>query len=128
DGDHAGITFDVGWLRSEVENVDDRFGFRDASERGMGNIAWVDRRLPPPPLRIGRGRTMQRGYAENISLTKEQIAELRLAEPGSIRQDGLEHGLQLAGRTRDDLKDIRCRGLLPQRFAQLLGARLHLVE
>jgi len=32
-------TFDIGWLLSEVGNVDDRFGSRDASERGMGNIA-----------------------------------------------------------------------------------------
>jgi hypothetical protein len=41
---------------------------------------------------------MQRGYAESISLTNEQIAELRLAEPDSVRQDGLEYGLQLARR------------------------------
>jgi len=36
---------------------------------------------------------MQRGYAESISLTNEQIAELRLAEPDSVLQHGLEDGL-----------------------------------
>src|SRR5262249_32001194 len=71
---------------------------------------------------------MQRGYAESISLTNEQIAELRLAEPDSVRQHGLENGLQLARRTRNDLQHLGGRRLLLQRLAQIVRALTQLVE
>src|SRR5262245_11035417 len=77
---------------------------------------------------------MQRGYAESISLTNEQIAELRLAELDSVRQHGFKDRLQLARRAGDDPQHLRGRGLLLQRFGkvpprlgELTGARLKLL-
>ena len=55
------------------------------------------------------------------------MPNLRLADARRVRQHGLEHRLQLAGRTGDDLQHLRCRGLLLQRLGQLartLPARL----
>ena len=57
-----------------------------------------------------------------------QGAELGLADARRVRQHGLEHRLQLAGRARDDLQHLGGRGLLLQRLGQLARARLHLVE
>ena len=45
-----------------------------------------------------------------------------------VRQHGLEHRLQVAGRSGDDLQHLRRRGLLLQRLGKLARARLHLVE
>src|SRR5215470_3933582 len=49
-----------------------------------------------------------------------QYAELGLADAHRIRQYGLEHGLKLARRTGDDLKDFGSRGLLLQCLGELL--------
>src|SRR5262245_20567246 len=49
-----------------------------------------------------------------------QYAELGLADAGRIFEHRLEHRLQLAGRTADDLKDLGRRGLLLQRLGELL--------
>ena len=57
-----------------------------------------------------------RGRAESVSVTKEQIAELGLAKSRRIRQHGLEHRLQLAGRAGDDLQHLGGCGLLLQRL------------
>ena len=40
----------------------------------------------------------------------------------------VEHGLQIEGRAADDLEYVGCRGLLPQRFGQVLRAPLHFFE
>src|SRR5713101_7868582 len=47
--------------------------------------------------------------------------------PGRIH-DNVEHRLQRIRRTADDLQYIGCRGLELQRFAQVLGAFLDLLE
>src|SRR5215475_13413071 len=49
-----------------------------------------------------------------------QYAELGLADAGRIFEHRLEHRLQLAGRTADNLKDFGRRGLLLQRLGELL--------
>src|SRR5262245_45879617 len=73
---------------------------------------------------LNRGKC--RRYVVNRSVTKEssvtqvECAELGTAEPSCVRQDGLEYGLQLAGRTRDNAQDLRGGGLLLQRFTQLV--------
>jgi len=77
-------------------------------------------RLTLPPLDIGRRRTVQRGHAEAISLGKVQIAKRGLAEARRVRQHGLEHGLKLARRARDDAQDLRGRRLLLQRLGEML--------
>ena len=63
-----------------------------------------------------------------VSLPQPQVAELRLAEAHGVRQHGLEHRLEFAGRARDDLQHLGGRRLLLQRLGQLARARLHLVE
>jgi hypothetical protein len=110
-----------------------RFCSGYASERNMRMITYVNHKLPLPPLDIGRRCTVQRGHAEGISLAKEQIAELGLAEPGRVRQQGLEHALQLAGRAADNLEDLRrrrlllqCVGKVPSRFREFASAYFEL--
>ena len=50
------------------------------------------------------------------------------SQSGRRLDQRIEHRLQIEGRTADDLEDIGGRRLLLQRFAQIFGARLHLVE
>ena len=66
--------------------------------------------------------------AKRLFVVKEQIAEVSVADPRGVLQHGLEHRLQLARRTADDLQHLGGRRLLLQRLAQLARARLHLVE
>ena len=66
--------------------------------------------------------------AECLAVETEQGAELGLANACGVFQHGLEHGLQLAGRTADDLEHLGGRGLLLQRLAQIVGALAQLVE
>ena len=62
------------------------------------------------------------------ALEPDQVAKLGIANAGRVRQHGLEHGLQLARRAADDLEHLRRRGLLLQRFAEIVGALAQLVE
>ena len=70
---------------------------------------------------------MERNRAESFSIPERQRAETRLAQPRSILQDSLEHGLQVAGRGRNDLQHLGGRGLLLQGLAKLARACVHLV-
>src|SRR5262245_52832750 len=63
---------------------------------------------------------MQRNGTKRVPLGAKQYAELGLAEPRRVCQHGLEHRLQLAGRTADDAEHLRSRGLLLKRLAQLV--------
>ena len=73
------------------------FSSDDASERNIWKTTYVDHRLTPPPFDVSPRCVVQRGYAEAISHTKVQIAELGLAEARRIGQDGLEYGPQVFG-------------------------------
>src|SRR5262245_16534123 len=64
--------------------------------------------------------TVDRYQSKRISFAKKQIAVAGLAEPRRIREDGLEHGLQVSWRTADDAKNLGGRRLPLQGFAQLL--------
>ena len=50
------------------------------------------------------------------------------AQLGRRPDDGVEHRLQLGGRPADDVEHVRRRGLILERFGQLGGPRLDLVE
>src|SRR5262249_59215663 len=87
----------------------------------------------------GRGRAPkkagERGGYPNLgaarggaTLEPPQIPEMGGANARRIFQNGLEHGLQFAWRTTDDLEHLRRRSLLLQRLGELARARLHLVE
>src|SRR5262249_61032420 len=62
---------------------------------------------------------VQRGSMKRISVAEIQRAELGLAEPRRVRQDGLEHRLQVTGRTGDGVQYLRSRRLLLQRLTYL---------
>src|SRR5215472_15030864 len=49
-----------------------------------------------------------------------EVAELRIAEAHRVCQHSLEYRFELARRARDDLENLRRRGLLLQRLAQLV--------
>jgi len=53
---------------------------------------------------------------------------ISIAQPSGRFHQRVEHGLQIEGRTADDLEHVGGGGLLLQRFAQLGGALLHVVE
>ena len=71
---------------------------------------------------------MKRGSAESIAFDKIQDCEFGPAYRDCLVEDRLEHRLQFAGRTGDDLQNLRGRRLLLQGFGEIVGARLHLVE
>src|SRR6516162_7556476 len=58
----------------------------------------------------------------------EHRAEFRLADAGGVLKHCLKHGLQLARRGTNDPKHFRGRGLLLQRFREIVGALAQLVE
>ena len=77
-----------------------------------------------------RRYVVNRSETKYVSVIQVQRAELCTAEPSCIRQDSLEHRLQVAGRARDDAQHLRgCRLLLQRlgkviaRFAKFAGAR-----
>ena len=63
-----------------------------------------------------------------VPVVQVQYSELGPAEPGRIRQHGVEDGLQVAHRVGNDLQHLGGRGLLLQRLAKIARPRLHLVE
>ena len=69
-------------------------------------------KIPPPLVGEGRWHPMQCHRPESITFAKPQHAELRLADPGRIRQHGVEHRLQLTGRRTDDAENLGGRRLL----------------
>src|SRR5215831_3478905 len=65
--------------------------------------------------RVNHGR-----WVERIAVVAVHCAELGLADADCVLKHGLEYGLQLARRRTDDAEDVRSRGLLLQRLAQLV--------
>src|SRR5215831_12140248 len=65
--------------------------------------------------------------AKQITITKKQRAEFRLANMDCISEHCLENGFELGGRTADDLQHLGCRALLLPRLGELTGARLKLL-
>src|SRR6266568_2824502 len=67
-----------------------------------------------------RGRCIvKRNSAKCVCAIEVQRAELGFAQPRCIRQDGLEHRLQVTGQTGDDVQHLRGRRLLLQRLGKL---------
>ena len=57
-----------------------------------------------------------------------QVTKLSVTDSRSILQHRLEHWLQFTGRSGDDLEHLAGRGLLLQRFGQIVSALAQLVE
>jgi hypothetical protein len=76
--------------------------------------------LPPHPLQKGGLLADGTDVTKGVWLVQKQIAELSLADADRVREHGLKHGLQFAGRTGDDAQHFGSGGLLLQGFAQLV--------
>ncbi len=83
---------------------------------------------PRPRLLISGWRVVHRSGAEAVALAEVKRTELGLADAGCVLEHGLEHGLQLARGTADDFQHIGGRGLLLQRFTQIVGAFAQFLE
>jgi len=59
-------------------------------------------------------------HPQRVMLSQIKRTEVGLTNSSRIRQHRLENRFQFSGRTRDDLQHLRSRGLLLQRFAQLV--------
>jgi len=106
-GDYAGIALDISLVRLEIGNVKHLFVSGDAGKRDVRTFAYVNDRFTPPPVGIGRcHRAMHRESAKVVSLAQKQKSELGLTKPRRVRQYGVEHGLQVAGRARDDAQHL----------------------
>src|SRR5262249_54162600 len=80
------------------------------------------------PTRVGKRRwcAMQRMEPECLAVAQIENAELGFANTRRVRQNGVKHRLQFAGRPRDDTQHPRGRGLLLPRLGELARARLEL--
>jgi hypothetical protein len=70
----------------------------------------------------------RRDKAELLSLPKIERAKLGVAYADGLLQHGCKHRLKIAGRAADDLEDLRGRGLLLQRFAEVGCALTQLIQ
>src|SRR5262249_3371055 len=130
----------IGWWNIHVilfgANIGDMDRmFRLSDSRETGCRPRTKNRPGASLLRQPRRRTVQCGDAVlSFPLPQVQHAELGLAEPRRVRQYGLEHGLQVAGRARDDAQHLIGRrlpllrlGKVPLRLGELTGARFELL-
>ena len=97
--------------------MDKLFGCDQATERNVwtGTKLW----LALPCLLKGGRRPIHRSRAKRLSIIKEQISKFCLAYARRIREDDLEHRLQLARRTTDNSQHFGGCRLLFQRFPEL---------
>ncbi len=118
EGDAHGIALAVRRLRPCVGEVDHLPGRGHAAKAGVG--AGTNERLAPPRFGKGRRRAIERTEPKAVAFGTPEDAELRLADAGRVRQHGVEHRLELAGRARYDAQHVGGRGLLLQRLTQLV--------
>ncbi len=112
-------------IGNDIRNLD-----RSPLDHGAtGDRAAIDgERMIREELDIGL-RIADRGpRAVLIAHAAHDESHVGIAEQRGGVDEGIEHRLQVEGRAADGLQHIADRGLLLQRFAQLLGARRHLVE
>ena len=119
------MTFAIGCGRGQIGYLNSLLGFDGGIERPvrrrLGHVA---------SLHLGKfsRHVVRRHKADSAFLIKIERAEPGLAELRRVSQEALEHRLQVAGRTADDLEHLRGSGLLLQRLAQISGALAQLVE
>ena len=66
---------------------------------------------------------MRRDHANCTSFMEKKCTKLGLAESHCVSEDSLEHHLKLAARARNDLQDLRGRGMLLSRLRPLAGQK-----
>ena len=94
-----------------------------------GDGAAVDgQRVVLKEIDIGLGIADGGSRAVLVAHTTHDEGHVGVAEQRRSVDERIEHRLQVEGRAADGLEHVADRGLLLQRFAQLFGACLHLVE
>src|SRR6516162_3180589 len=88
-----------------VFRLDGRLGLPDLVQRGARN------RLECAALMVSLDKrwrsTDVRRRKKDLAIVAEQRSEFGLADMGGIRQNRLEHRLQIAGRGADDAQHLR---------------------
>ena len=87
---------------------------RPAVDEGAANDEVAGRRAreqAPVRRRLGGRHVAHRDEVEEAVIDPRHRAELRVAQAGRARDDGLEHGLGIGRRARDDLEDLARRRL-----------------
>src|SRR5262249_41891254 len=72
--------------------------------------------------------TVHRSHPEFFTFSEHQHPKFRLADSRGVFQYRFKHWVEVASRRADNLQHFRSRGLLVQRFAQVIGALAQLVE
>src|SRR5262249_28746356 len=117
--DHQRIAVEVAPSFTQVGYLNRFLGLGDAAQRGV-RPRTEQSSAPQLPQVSRRQRTVECSEAESISFAKPHCPVTGSAKLCCIRQHGLEHRLKLAGGTADYLENLRRRGLLLERFAQLV--------
>jgi hypothetical protein len=118
-GYRQGTTFAIGDVVSHVRDVDRLAACRGAWHRSI-RAGFKPRSAAPAVNVVGGQVAMHRGGAPSVSLAKPHGAVARFAEPSGIGEHGAKHWLKFAGRAGDDFEHLRRRGLLVERFTQLV--------
>src|SRR3974390_2033216 len=108
---------DVGWLRLDVGNMDRLLRFDNAAE--STSWPWSLRSALPELGKCWR-HSDHCSRAHGTILITKQDTKAGFADAHCIFQHGLEHGLELAGRTADDLEHVGGGGLLLKRLLCLI--------
>src|SRR5262249_60410778 len=88
---------------------------------------WTLQRYASAMLEERCRRIMRRSDTKDFSVAEIHISERSLANAHRICEHGLKDRLQLPGRRRDDLQDLRRRRLLLKDLGKLARARRRLV-
>ena len=117
-GDDNGMAFDVGPYGLDVGNLDHLLRGGDTPK---DRVRRRSEQFACARLDIRRRRIVGSNRAEAISLAEVQRAELGLANAHRVLQHGLEHRLQRAGRSGNDVQHFEGGGLPFQRFGKVLS-------
>src|SRR5262249_48941152 len=105
------MTVAVGLKLHNVSNVHDLLSDDSSAKHPLR--WWVNPHLSPPCLNIFRGRVASSANrTEAVAIAKVQRAELGFANSCGVREHGIKHPLQLAGRAGNNLQHFRCCCLL----------------
>src|SRR5439155_14007283 len=82
----------------------------------------------PNSLKTLQRGTIVAGQRDHLAIEPEHETEKAITQPRRTRRDGVEHGLHVGWRARDDAQDFAGRRLLLQRHGEVAIARLELLE
>ena len=101
-----------------------------AVKDGAAHVAAVidrNRRLPQELGQFGRDIRMPLHH-QHVAFAKEQCADVSSTQFSRRAGERIHDSFEIERRPADDLQHVGGRGLLLQRFREIAGARLHLVE